>query len=214
MITVWGRASSSNVQTVLWCLQELGVDFKRIDAGFTYGVNNTKDSRAMNPNGFVPTLQDGSNPPLFESCAICRYLANQYAPETFWPTDFAQRAVVDMWAEWSKLNVAQNISYPLFWPKVRLAPEATSEAQYTAALNKVNVFLKIADDRLASSTFLVSDDFTLADIIFGHTLFRYFDIDINRTDFKHLSRYYEMLSKRPAYQDKVMVSYEELRYKG
>ncbi len=35
-ITVWGRLSSSNVQVVLWCLDELGLDFKRIDAGFTW----------------------------------------------------------------------------------------------------------------------------------------------------------------------------------
>ena len=38
MITVWGRCSSSNVQAVMWCLEELGLAYKRIDAGFTYGV--------------------------------------------------------------------------------------------------------------------------------------------------------------------------------
>ena len=57
MITVWGRKSSSNVQAVLWCLQELGLDYKRIDAGFTYGVTDTVEYLNMNPNGYVPTLQ-------------------------------------------------------------------------------------------------------------------------------------------------------------
>ena len=37
-ITIWGRKSSVNVQLVLWALDELGLEFERIDAGFTYGV--------------------------------------------------------------------------------------------------------------------------------------------------------------------------------
>ena len=40
-ITIWGRKSSVNVQSVLWCLEELGLAYKRIDAGFTYGVVTT-----------------------------------------------------------------------------------------------------------------------------------------------------------------------------
>jgi|GEM_PF-2872997 len=34
MSKVWGRESSSNVQAVLWCLGELGLEFDRVDAGF------------------------------------------------------------------------------------------------------------------------------------------------------------------------------------
>jgi len=63
MITVWGRASSSNVQATLWCLAELGLEFDRIDAGFIYGVTDTPAYLEMNPNGFVPTLVDGETCP-------------------------------------------------------------------------------------------------------------------------------------------------------
>ena len=214
MITVWGRKSSSNVQAVLWCLQELGLDYKRIDAGFTYGVTDTVEYLNMNPNGYVPTLQDGSNQPLFESCAICRYLAGRYAPENFWPNDLASRATVDMWAEWAKLNVAQNFSLPLFWPKVRLAPEKSNPESISAALDKLNQYLTIADARLRNSKYLVSDDLTVADIIFGHSLYRYYDIDLPRAEFTNIERYYRDLSARSAYQNTVMASYDELRYKS
>ena len=219
MITVWGRKSSSNVQVVLWCLQELELECSRIDAGFTYGVTDTDDYLSMNLNGYVPALQDGSNDPLFESCAICRYLASTYAaerfkPNNFWPDNLASRATVDMWAEWARLNVAQNFSIPLFWPKVRLAPEQTSSESIAAALDKLNKFLKIADTRLSNSQYLVSDDLTLADVIFGHSLYRYYDIDIPRADFANLERYYYKLGERAAYRNTVMVSYDELRYKS
>jgi len=40
-ITIWGRKSSVNVQSVLWCLEELDLAYSRIDAGFTYGVVTT-----------------------------------------------------------------------------------------------------------------------------------------------------------------------------
>jgi len=218
MITVWGRKSSSNVQAVLWCLQELELECNRIDAGFTYGVTDTDNYLNMNPNGYVPTLQDGSNSPLFESCAICRYLASRYAqehfkPNNFWPDDLAARATIDMWAEWAKLNVAQNFSLPLFWPKVRLPPEQTSAETLNAALDKLNKFLKIADTRLENSKYLASNELTVADIVFGHSLYRYYDIDIPRAEFTNLERYYRTLSNREAYRNTVMVSYDELRYK-
>lgn len=212
MITVWGRASSSNVQAVLWCLQELDLKYERIDAGFSYGVTDTAVYLEMNPNGVVPTVQDGNNTPMFESCAILRYLSSCYGSGDFWPEDPARRGTVDMWAEWSKLNVAQLFSVPLFWPTVRLPPEASSPESISKACESLNKYLKIADDRLASSKYLVSDTFTLADIVFGHSLYRYFDIDIPRQDFLNLERYYQRLTKRSAYESTVMVSYDELRY--
>lgn len=212
MITVWGRASSSNVQAVLWCLQELDVKYKRIDAGFTYGVTDTTDYLSMNPNGVVPTIQDGENLPMFESCAILRYLSGRYGSNEFWPTDLAERGTVDMWAEWSKLNVAQLFSLPLFWPTVRLPPAASSTESISKACEALNKNLKIADDRLASSTYLVSDNFTMADIVFGHSLYRYYDIDIPRENFSNLERYYQTLKNRATFEATVMVSYDELRY--
>ena len=80
-ITIWGRKSSVNVQSVLWCLDELDLAYRRIDAGFTYGVVTTPDFLAMNPNGKVPVLIDADGPAIFEAGrhftvsgnAICRW---------------------------------------------------------------------------------------------------------------------------------------------
>ena len=87
MLKVWGRCSSSNVQALLWCLAELDLDYERVDAGFTYGVVDTPEYLSVNPNGTVPTLIDGDAPPLWETGAILRYLANTYAGDDFWPLD-------------------------------------------------------------------------------------------------------------------------------
>ena len=123
MMSLWGRASSSNVQAVRWCLHELALDYERIAAGIHYGVTNTADYLAVNPNGTVPMLQDGEGPPIWESGAILRYLAARYGSDEFWPRDATTRSQIDKWAEWSKINIAMNFTAPVFWRVVRTAPE-------------------------------------------------------------------------------------------
>lgn len=211
MITVWGRVSSSNVQATLWCLTELELKFERIDAGFIYGVTDTPAYLEMNPNGFVPTLVDGENPPLFETGAILRYLATAYGRDPFWPTDLVARTQIDKWAEWAKINIALKFTAPVFWQVIRTAPSRQDPKVLAANLETLNRFLAIADTRLENNAFIAGPDFTLADIQMGHCLYRYFDIDIPRRGFPHLQAYYERLCARPAFRRHVMVDYEELR---
>ena len=211
MITVWGRESSSNVQATLWCLAELGLEFDRIDAGFISGVTDTPAYLEMNPNGLVPTLVDGENPPLFETGAILRYLATVYGDDSFWPKELVARTQIDKWAEWAKINIALRFTAPVFWLVVRTAPSLQDSEQIIANLDILNKFLTIADTRLAANAFIARPHFTLADIQMGHCLFRYFDIDIRRANFPHLQAYYERLCARPAYRRHVMVDYEILR---
>ena len=63
---------------MLWCAEELGLTYEHINAGGTFGVVSDPDYLAMNPNGLVPCLKDGDLV-LWESNAIFRYLARQYA---------------------------------------------------------------------------------------------------------------------------------------
>jgi len=211
MLKIWGRKSSSNVQAVMWCIAELDLAHDRIDAGLSYGVIDTPEYLSLNPNGTVPTLIDGDNLPLWETGAILRYLANQYATDAFWPSDPAKRAQIDKWAEWSKINIVPNFTGAIFWRVVRTPPSKRDPIAIDNAVQNLNKFLARADQQLSKHDFLVSDEFTLADIQFGHCLFRYHDIDITRKDFTHLRRYYDALTNRPAFRQHVMVSYDELR---
>jgi glutathione S-transferase len=211
MLKIWGRKSSSNVQALTWCVGELGLPYERVDAGFIYGVVNTPEYLGMNPNGTLPTLQDGEDPPLWETGAILRYLANSYAPHDFWPTDRIARANIDRWSEWSKLNVALNFTAPIFWRVVRTPLGSRDLPAIRAALGLLSHYLDIAETQLAKSAYLAGSHFTLADIQFGHCLFRYFDIEIERGHRPHLDRYYSALTTRPAFREHVMISYDELR---
>ncbi len=59
MLKVWGRNTSSNVQKVMWAIGELGLEHERVDIGGKFGGNKEPAYLALNPNGLVPTLQDG-----------------------------------------------------------------------------------------------------------------------------------------------------------
>ena len=211
MITVWGRANSSNVQAVMWAIGELGLAYERHDVGHRYGGNDTAEFLAMNPNGTVPVLRDGDGEPLWESAAILRYLAWRYGEPPFWPAELAARSHVDKWAEWAKLNIAGGFSAPIFWRVVRTPARERDEAAIAAALASLGKKLDIAEAQLKRHAFLAGDDFTLADIQFGHVLHRYFDIEISRPSHPAIERYYERLTERPAYREHAMVSYADLR---
>jgi glutathione S-transferase len=210
-LTVWGRKTSSNVQALMWCIGELGLEVDRLDIGHIHGGNDTPQFLAMNPNGTVPVLRDGGGAPLWETGAILRYLAARYAPDSFWPANPTHRAGVDKWAEWAKINITLGFTGPVFWRVVRTAPSRRDPVAIAEALTKLERLLAIAEAQLERHAFLAGDAFTLADIQFGHVLYRYFDIDIARPRWPHIERYYAALTQRPAFAAHVMVSYEPLR---
>ncbi|GLR07637.1 glutathione S-transferase [Mixta theicola] len=211
MLKVWGRKTSSNVQIVMWCIGELGLPYQRIDIGHKYGGNHTPEFLAMNPNGLVPVLRDDNSQPLFESAAIVRYLASRYGDDAFWPQDALARATIDIWAEWAKSSVYVGFIRPVFWPVFMVAPQDRDNQAIAAALDSLTKLLKIADDRLAQHDYLVGDRLTVADIMFGTLLYRYYTLEIERPSLPAVEKYYQRLTQRPAYQEHVMVPYAELR---
>jgi glutathione S-transferase len=211
MLTVWGRKTSSNVQALMWCIGELGLPYQRHDVGHKFGGTDTEAFSRLNPNRTVPVLQDDLNPPLWETGCILRYLANRYADEMFWPAELIARTEVDRWAEWSKINIALGFTTPVFWRVVRTPAEHHDSAAIRNAVSALEEKLVIADTRLRAYPYLVRDAFSLADIQFGHILYRYYDIDIERADLPNLADYYARLAERPAFREHVMISYEDLR---
>ncbi|ENG4183727.1 glutathione S-transferase family protein [Providencia rettgeri] len=211
MLTIWGRKTSSNVQALMWCIGELELPYKRLDFGHCYGGTDTDEFYRLNPNRTVPVIQDGCNPPLWETGAILRYLANRYAKGNFWPDEILARTEVDRWMEWSKLNVALAFTAPIFWQVARTPKESQDINSIKLAIDKFENNLMIAEEILASRNYLASDDFSLADIQFGHVLYRYYDIDIKRKSLPYIEAYYKRLLDRPAYREHVAISYDELR---
>jgi glutathione S-transferase len=210
MITVYGRATSSNVQAVMWGIGELDLAHERLDYGHVHGGVDTPEFRAMNPNGLVPVIRDGDLV-MFESSAILRYLGGRYGRFPFWPEDPVARAPIDVWAEWARTTLVRDFNVPIFWAVVRTPPSKRDPAALARAIEQFDTQLDILEAQIGDRPYVMGEDFTLADVVAGHGLHRYFTIEIPRRDRPTLEAYYGRLIERPAYREHVMVSYEPLR---
>lgn len=210
MITVYGRATSSNVQIVMWALAELGLKYERLDYGHSYGGNDTPDYLAMNPNGLVPTFRDGDLV-LWESSAILRYLGAQYGDEAFWPRDPAARASLDMWAEWVKTTLSAAFNYGIFLPSVRTPRSQRDLAAINRAIEALKPIMRMLDARLGDGPYLAGEALSFADMLTGNLLYRYYTTDFDKAETPALDAYYDRLKALPNYVEHVMVSYEPLR---
>lgn len=196
MLKIWGRINSINVQKVVWAAGEVGQPFERIDAGMAYGVVDTLEYRAKNPNGLVPCLEDGDLV-LWESNAIVRYLAAQYAPGTLWPTDPKVRAQADKWMDWQATSFYAAM-HPAFMGLVRTPPEKRDQAAIEASIVKFEAAMAILDAQLAKSAFAAGASFGMADIALGVVAHRWLNMPVTRKPAPNVARWYGMIAARPA----------------
>ena len=86
MLRVLGRATSVNVQKVMWLIDELGLKAERVDVGGKYGGNQDPAYLAKNPMGLIPVLEDGDYV-IWESQAIVCYILEAYGGDPWLPAD-------------------------------------------------------------------------------------------------------------------------------
>ena len=118
---------------------------------------------AVNPNSKIPALMDRSGPKpirVFESGAILQYLAEKF-DSAFLPTDRAGRAECLSWLFW-QMGSAPYLGGG-FGHFYAYAPSKIEYAIDRFAM-EVKRQLDVLDRRLAESTYLAGDVYTLADI--------------------------------------------------
>jgi glutathione S-transferase len=203
MLKIWGRNNSVNVQKVLWCCEEMGVKYERIDAGGQFGVVNTPQYRAINPNGLVPTVEDGPFV-LWESNSIVRYLTAKHSAGKLWPEDLKTRAVADKWMDFM-LTTFWPAFRPLFWNLVRTPiDQRNPQAMEESRLQSTEV-LGYLDAHLKNRTYIAGDDLTMGDIPMGCGVWRWYGLQFERPELPNLQRWFDNLRQRPAYQNAVML---------
>ncbi len=182
---IWGRDNSSNVRKVLWCAEELGLAYERVDAGGSFGIVDTDDYKALNPNGRVPTLQDGDLT-LWESNTIVRYLARRYGSEPFTPADPAAWASAEKWMDWGSTTLGGPYR-DVFWNVVRMTPETRDESALTSGLEACGKLLAIPEAQLGKTPFLSGEEFGFGDIPLGCVAYGWFEMPISRPEFLNLA---------------------------
>lgn len=197
MLKIWGRTNSVNVKKALWCLEELGLKYERIDAGMQFGIVDTPGYLKLNPNGLVPTLEDHGFV-LWESHAIVRYLAAKHGAGKLWPLDLKQRADADRWMDWA--FSFQAAFRPVFWGLVRTPPEKRDPVAIEEGRRKSAELLGVLDAALAGHKYVAGDAFTMGDIPIGCHVHLWLRLPIERPQHPHLEAWFARLLERAPYR--------------
>jgi glutathione S-transferase len=203
MLKIWGRATSSNVQKVLWCCAELGIAFERVDIGGPFGGNQDPEYLALNPNGLVPTVRDGDLI-LWESNTICRYLAATRGGARLHPPEPAARALVERWMDWQLSAVGPPMGALLFG-LIRNRPEQRDHAAIEAARRKALAAWTIVEDALDDRPWLAGGALSLAEIVLGTLAYRWHAFPIERPALNRLRGWYERMRERPGFKTHIEI---------
>lgn len=194
MIRILGRATSGNVQKVLFFCEEAGLKYTREDYGRQFSNTNTDAYRKLNPNMKVPTLVDG-DVVIWESHTILRYLAALHAPKLTGATP-AERSYVERWMDWAL--GALNTPYVAVFKDAR-KPEAERSADFAAQSADLVAQLKVLDGHIAGKAWFALDRLTLADIALAPLVTRCLAFPIDKPAFAELARWAKAMEGRPAF---------------
>jgi glutathione S-transferase len=183
MLKVWGRNTSSNVQKVMWAIGELGLEHERVDIGGKFGGNKESAYLALNPNGLVPTLQDGDLT-VWESNTIVRYLAARYGAGKLEPADWKSRALASQWMDW-QLSVLGPAHSGAFWGLIRSPPLQRELGAIADSQAKTTEAMTMFDATLAPQPYVAGAAFSTGDIPVGIMAYRFRQLVPDRPKLGH-----------------------------
>ena len=175
--------------------REAGIDItlEKVDLA-TKKTGSGRDYLAINPKGYVPTLELDDKRTLTEGPAIVQYLADQKPGSGLAPANgtFERYKLQEML---SYITSELHKSYsPLFRKET---PEETREERLAYLRKRY----QLVDHLLEGSNFLFGDRFTAADAyLFAVTRWAK-AVKLDLSEFEHLQAWQQRVADRPAVQD-------------
>ena len=155
-IKIFG-STRSRASRCIWAAEEAGIAYELVAVPETRAPDYLK----INPNGHVPTMQDG-DVTLVESLAINLYLAKKHGGPLA-PANVAEDGAMSMWSLWAATEVEPHAINVLYHRVVnREGPMDPKIAN--AAVEALKAPFAVLDRTLAKNGWLVGGRFTVADI--------------------------------------------------
>jgi glutathione S-transferase len=155
----------------------------------------------MNPNGVVPTINDGGHV-IWESNSAVRYLSAKYAAGTLWPNDPGQRSDADRWMDWQLSTISEPMRI-CFWGLIRTPPEKRDMAAVKSFTEKSIENFAMLDAQLGKTQCVAGDAFSYGDIPVGVMCYRFVQLVPERPKTPNLDRWYAAISGRKAFKNQV-----------
>ena len=160
MYKVYGDYNSGNCYKIKLILNLLGAEYEWVPVDILKGETETEAFLAKNPNGKVPVLELEDGTCLWESNAILNFLAEgtpYLLTEPRLRTQMLQWQFFEQYSHEPTLAVARFIQFYLGMPEERME-------EYHSLHRRGNKALKVMEQQLLRTPFLVGDNFSIADI--------------------------------------------------
>jgi len=186
-------------------LEETGLPYEAHWVSFEGNEQASAEFRSLNPNGKIPAILDPDGPggralPLFESGAILIYLADKTG--RLLPAAPAARYETLAWLMFQMGGVGPMFGQVGFFHKFagRDFEDKRPRDRYVAEARRL---LGVIDARLEGRTWLMGDDYTIADIAlfpWVRNLIGFYGAGelVQFADFRNVARTLEAFSARPA----------------
>jgi glutathione S-transferase len=198
MIVLYHSAQSRSVRP-RWLLEEIGVPYTLTRIDLQAGDQKKPEFLAVNPNGAVPALVDG-DVKLFESAAICQYLADRFPEKRLAPAvGTAARGYYYQWIHFAMSTLEPPLLTLFLHTAMR--PEAERLPQLVEpAREQLRAALGVFDRAVHGRAFIVGDDLTAADVMVASTLAWAQMLGLIDSRIPATASYLGRLMGRPAFQ--------------
>jgi len=176
MIKLYGSAMSRAGRS-LWAAEETGIKYEQVILAQTRVPEYLK----MNPNGHVPALDDNGTI-VWESMAVNLYLAEKYGKAPLWPSTVEGRGACYQWSFWGMTEVEPPL-IDIIQHRIILPADKRDENVVLKAIETLKPPLKVVDEHLHKSEYLIGRDFTIADLNVASVLSisRFIQLDLSST---------------------------------
>lgn len=162
MLKIYGSDLSSPANKIRFVANYLGIKYDYIVVKLREGEHQRPEFLKINPIGKVPAIDDDGFC-LFESNAICRYLADKQQSNIY-PRGLKERAIVDGWIDFGSMHVGVAVSkivYNRIFAPIRKVE--IDERSIKEGLEFLARFLPIVDKQLSTNKYIAGNSITLAD---------------------------------------------------
>jgi glutathione S-transferase len=112
--------------------------------------------------------------------------------------------------DWSQTSLQPDFM-GVFWGYFRTPDRARNWPVIHDSIARCSQHFRLLDEVLSGRKFLGGSEFSLADIPAGASLYRYFELDIERPSIPMVEKWYRRLQKRAPYREHVVLPFEDLR---
>lgn len=181
-------------------LEETGLEYQAHPVNIGTGEQFSETFLRISPNNKIPAMIDHDGPEglplaMCESGAMLVYLAEK--AKRFMPPEMRPRMAVLQWLMFQVAHIGPMLGQAHHFLKYAPKPVPYAQERYAKEANRL---YGVINRRLAVSSFLAGNDYTIADIATFPWLRSAPDQGVDMDDYPNVKRWFGRISERPAVQ--------------